>query len=186
MDLQKLALKAMWVGGLLGTLSVLSHASSYGVGYSTPTFSCPGGILCDGTPITGTPADQKVCGMDLQMWGCTDSGWQHTGGACQCVSVSTPSYSCPGGILCGGTPVTGTPNQQVCGADLHSWTCTAQGWHATGWTCSCYWVCPGGTLCNGMPVTGTPNEQVCGLDLQMWACTGGGWNATGAPCTCSE
>jgi hypothetical protein len=47
------------------------------------------------------------------------------------------SYSCAGGFDCNGNGVTGTPNQQVCGGDLHDWVCTSSGWKNTGATCSC-------------------------------------------------
>jgi hypothetical protein len=150
------------------------------------TYSCPGGFRCDGTPVgTGTPA-QQVCGGDLNMWACTDAGWQSTGAPCTC---GNQAYSCPGGSRCDGTPVgTGTPAQQVCGGDLNMWACTDAGWQSTGAPCTCgnqAYSCPGGSRCDGTPVgTGTPAQQVCGLDLNMWACTDAGWQSTGAPCTC--
>jgi hypothetical protein len=58
------------------------------------------------------------------------------------VSSPTPtptstSYTCPGGSICDGTPVTGTPNQQVCGTDLRMYTCTSSGWVGTSTSCSC-------------------------------------------------
>jgi hypothetical protein len=46
-------------------------------------------------------------------------------------------YSCPNGYLCGGEPVTGSPDQVVCGADLQNWRCTRSRWSALGTGCSC-------------------------------------------------
>jgi hypothetical protein len=50
---------------------------------------------------------------------------------------TTGSYSCPGGVKCDGTPITGSPNQEICGTDLHNWVCTSSGWQDTGTTCTC-------------------------------------------------
>jgi len=98
-----------------------------------------------------------------------------------------PTFSCPGGILYGGSPVTGSPWQLVCGSDTQNWLCTPRGWHATGKTCTTITsTCDGGTLCDGTPVQGTPNQIVCGLDLQDWQCTAPGWRPMGSPCTCNN
>ena len=51
--------------------------------------------------------------------------------------TDTSSYSCPGGTLCNGTPVTGTPNQIVCGTTLTNWQCTPTGWTNTNTPCAC-------------------------------------------------
>jgi len=46
-------------------------------------------------------------------------------------------YSCPDGWRCDGSPVTGGPDETVCGTDLGVWVCTSSGWQPTGSPCSC-------------------------------------------------
>src|SRR3989344_8851176 len=54
-----------------------------------------------------------------------------------CVTdTSPPVFTCPGGTICGGTPVTGTPGQVVCGTNAFNYTCTANGWEQ-GSSCDC-------------------------------------------------
>ena len=48
-----------------------------------------------------------------------------------------PAYTCAGGYDCHWSPVTGTPNQQICGTNTQLFTCTAAGWQATGVNCTC-------------------------------------------------
>jgi parallel beta-helix repeat protein len=56
------------------------------------------------------------------------------------IPTSTPnpnSYSCSDGYRCDGSPVTGSPDQQVCGTDLQMWTCSSAGWIPSGTSCLC-------------------------------------------------
>ena len=101
---------------------------------STGPVSCPGGTVCDGTPVTGTDG-QVVCGTDLNQWKCTAAGWgadtnaDGTQISCKCpVKKVFAVVACSGGTLCNGTAVTGTDGQVVCGTDLNNWKCTASGW----------------------------------------------------------
>lgn len=41
--------------------------------------------------------------------------------------------SCPGGTVCGGSPVIGQLGQKVCGSDcVNQWACTTSGWQQSG------------------------------------------------------
>lgn len=51
-------------------------------------------------------------------------------------SAPTPApYLCPGGVIFGGEPVTGLPDQQVCGTTSTMWQCTPSGWQNLGTGC---------------------------------------------------
>ena len=44
-------------------------------------------------------------------------------------AAPTPApYTCPGGVIYGGEPVTGLPGQEVCGTTDTMWVCTPSGW----------------------------------------------------------
>ena len=58
-------------------------------------------------------------------------------GASAPLAPAAPAYTCDGGWLCNGQPVTGTPNQQVCGGNLYLVACTASGWQGTDTPCTC-------------------------------------------------
>src|SRR3989344_601437 len=120
--------------GLTPGESLAGNARSTGKTRLSAQVSCPGGIVCDGTPVTGKK-DQVVCGTDSQNWKCTALGWQGQGDACEC--PLNPSISCSDGVVCDGTPVTGQGGQVVCGTDFKNWMCTANGWSGTGKTCVC-------------------------------------------------
>jgi chitodextrinase len=99
-----------------------------------PPASCPGGVQCDGTPVTGV-IGQNVCGTDLKTWSCTTSGWQSTGVGCTCgvqpppppsptpTPSPTPSPSpSPSPITINGivTVVAGGANQALCQGGIAS------------------------------------------------------------------
>ena len=85
--------------------------------YATATASCPGGVDCNGNPVT---SGTRVCGTDLQLWDCTSSGWQPTGSACTCggpTCIPSCSDKQCGGDGCGGS----------CGSCSSGQTCNSSG-----------------------------------------------------------
>lgn len=53
------------------------------------------------------------------------------------VTRTPNNYTCAGGTLCNGKPVTGTPGQIVCGTTLRNYQCTPSGWKDLGTSCAC-------------------------------------------------
>ncbi len=111
----------------------------------------------------------------------------------------TIDYACRDGVLCDGAPVTGAPDQVVCGTGGRKWRCTSEGWRAeqTDPDCVCgaptdpageseRTPCYDGVRCDGSPVIGESGQIVCGTNLQTWACTAGSWVSLGADCTCGS
>src|SRR5262249_58456309 len=74
-------------------------AASGGPYADSGSYSCPNGVLCDDSPVTGSP-DQQVCGTDLMNWICTSDGWQPLGTACDCGGGNrgTRGGGGPGGV----------------------------------------------------------------------------------------
>jgi hypothetical protein len=61
-------------------------------------YRCEGAIICDGTSVTASPG-QQVCGQDLKMWACTNSGWQQQVSSCTCNDPGTFDTSPPAVII---------------------------------------------------------------------------------------
>lgn len=52
-------------------------------------------------------------------------------------TTNANSYTCPNGTTCDGKPVTGTPDQVVCGTDKRQYKCGPKGWAPQNSTCVC-------------------------------------------------
>jgi len=118
--------------------------------------SCGASDGCGGT--CGNACDSGCGHCSNSTMDCDESGVDCGGSEC---GECTSSYSCPDGTLCDGSPVTGSPDEQICGTDLILWTCTPSGWQSTGNDCTCP-----STSCPGPCQDG----YVWGADCQCYPC----------------
>ena len=154
-----------------------------------------GGCQCDGTgpdgPVTAF-CGESACGVDHIIYACGGSGWTATGQACLVSDAAPPSEA--GSCECTGTgpsgPVTVSCGQSACGVNNFTYSCSSEGWSATGQPCDVLadaGVCQcSGTGPGGIPVTVNCGQSACGSNYVTYACSAAGWSSTDQACDTAD
>ena len=133
---------AIWVQGENFTSTMKAQLTDQGNSWSSqPINFTSNGWLSLQVPSDNLPSGCNTNGQSCQI---TVTLVDQNGTSSNAYPVTMPaaasaaSYSCGGGTICNGTPVTGSPGQQVCGTDLQFYNCTSTGWQSTGVQCACH------------------------------------------------